>query len=348
MVSGDVPLRSSSRSSSGTKFKRQEDEREWESGPEEDGNNDNKSKSRIMVIDRDGDLTLQLLKDDDLPACRYRVSSEKLQKGSDYFAAMLAEGKFSEGAQVRSKSDSLKTKYGGDLSRAPAKELPVISFPQIESIPTLSEITIRAVTVLLFIVHGHTDPTNKRSIHLLAQLAAIAEQVFAVKATSTYVKQYLNVLRPSNRMSIWLDSRNTTIWLDSKENKVKWRQLAYIGYIYNDSEFFSRSTRHLITYGLDTDDNEASIEHRGTPDAHQNRKSTKTQSQPPDHRSTSEIDDNRRSSERRSEPLEYRSPPETDEEPDIHSQPPWLHLPNDIEGIQPPIYPPPNKPILSR
>ena len=213
----------------------------WQPGDGEASEAAGNTESQIMLIEPDGNLVLQLLdQGGGTVVTRYRVSSEKLQKGSRYFDAMLAPGKFSEGAAIRSTLESLKQRYGGELDKAPASELPAVSFPEIEQLE-VSETTVKAMDMLLLLMHGYDDFAEKRTVKFLVHLTVLAEQVLAVEVGESYVRRYIAKFK-----------QNPSFCTLSKEEKEKIRQLIYLGYVYEDKQFFMRFTNLLIEYGPDS------------------------------------------------------------------------------------------------
>ena len=198
-----------------------------------------------MVIERNGDLVLQLLDRQGTSLSRYRVSSKMLQKHSDYYNALLAPGKFSEGAKVQSELDSLKSRYSDDLSTVPHEMLPIISFPELEQLE-ISDKTIKAMDLLLLLVHELDDLADKRSASFLAHLAVLAEQVIATEITKSYVIRYLSRLG--------LNTAPHPLWTP-KMDEERVRQYVYLGYIYDEPCVFLRMTFSLIEYGCNAEIN---------------------------------------------------------------------------------------------
>ena len=198
------------------------------------------TESETTVIDRNGDLMLQVFDQHGTLASRYRVSSEKLQKNSGYYNALLALGKFSEGARVRSELDTLKSRYSEEISQVPHEKLPIISFPEIEQLE-ISDRTIKAMRLLLLLVHDYEDRVDKGSTNYLAHMAVLAEQIIAIEATRGYVVRYFSKL----------NLNSADMWTPTKIDKEKTRQYVYLGYIYNEPCVFMRMSFSLIEYGLE-------------------------------------------------------------------------------------------------
>lgn len=215
-------------------------EPQWESGSADDPLDNNSADLQpIMVIDQIGDAVLQLMDRDGSSVSKYRVSSEQLKKVSGYFDAMLTPGKFSESTQFYSQIEALKSKFDGDCGKAPAAKLPILSFPEVMEL-TLSKSTTQALTALLLLSHGQTDMKEKQSVNSMAHLAVIAEQVLATDITRQYVLTYLRKLKAKSPR-----------WSPVVQDKEKWRQLVYLGYVYDDIEVFAWFSALLIDHGPD-------------------------------------------------------------------------------------------------
>ena len=212
---------------------------QWET--RHDGQDPGQKQPKIMIIDESGDVVIRFLRSEnagEAPVCDYRVSSEKLQKASRYYEAMIAPGRFSEGAKFHSTIDSLKTRYQGKVHKIPAAELPVLLFPKIEQL-TVTNMTIRAVKVFMLLAHGMQDPSEKQSVCLLAHLTVVAEQILGVHTTTEYANQCLNKVKLST--------------FDAPKDLTRWRQLVYLAYNYNRPKMFAHFTAALVDFGSDAE-----------------------------------------------------------------------------------------------
>ena len=205
---------------------------------ENSSNEHDLTEPEITVVDRNGDLVLQLFNQNGTLVSRYRVSSEMLQKNSGYYKALLALDKFSEGAKVHSELDTLKSRYGEEMSQVPHEKLPIISFPEIEQLE-ISDKTTKAMHLLLLLLHDHDDRVDRRSANSLAHMAVLAEQIIAIEATKGYVLRYL----PRQNL------KSAPFWTATTIDTEKIRQYVYLGYVYNEPYVFMRTTFRLIEHG---------------------------------------------------------------------------------------------------
>ena len=205
-----------------------------------------KWESEILLVDDKGDIVLQCPEPAGASSARvpwtFRVSSAMLQKASGYFAAMLAPGKFSEGASVQSATKAVEERLSMNISQAPAAQLPIVSFPDVEQL-TFSLNTLRAVKTFVLLAHGMFDFLEKQNVSILAHLTVIADQILAIETVRPYADNYLKKL-------------NFDAFDSNRKEVTKWRQLVYLAYVYDKPDLFSHFSAALIEHGL-TNETEA-------------------------------------------------------------------------------------------
>ena len=193
------------------------------------------SDSDLVIIDKEGDVVLNVVDDEGKVFKKYRVSSELLQKRSKYYKAMLAVDRFSEGSQLQSRLQFLSNQTDGNFQDLPIADLPTVHFPEIDQL-SRSEVTVQALEVLLLAIHGTSLAIRKPDVNLLAHITVLAEQIMASECIGAFIKRYLEGLKLAAK-------------LVTEPKREKWRQMVYLGYVFDDWRSFAHYTALLINWG---------------------------------------------------------------------------------------------------